>query len=300
LLDDGGVVLMMSDTTEKKQAEELFKTLADNSPVGVFIIQDGIIKFANPHFEKVTGYEKGELLGKESMFLVMPEDRDFAKKRAIEMLKNEKILPYEIRVLAKEGKIVWILQSVISIRFKGRLAVLGNFVNITEKKLMEEKLRNMSIVDDLTQLYNRRGFFMLAEQQMKISKRNNKEMLFFFIDLDGLKSINDTHGHQEGDVALIGAAGILKETFRDTDIIGRIGGDEFAALAVGTSETTRGLLMKRLNEHIDSYNESPKGCYRMSMSVGISVYNPENPSTIDELMSVADTLMYENKKRKKC
>ena len=300
LLDDGGVVLMMSDTTEKKQAEELFKTLADNSPVGVFIIQDGIIKFANPHFEKVTGYEKGELLGKESMFLVMPEDRDFAKKRAVEMLKNEKILPYEIRVLAKEGKIVWILQSVISIRFKGRLAVLGNFVNITEKKLMEEKLRNMSIVDDLTQLYNRRGFFMLAEQQMKISKRNNKEMLFFFIDLDGLKSINDTHGHQEGDVALIGAAGILKETFRDTDIIGRIGGDEFAALAVGTSETTRGLLMKRLNEHIDSYNESPKGCYRMSMSVGISVYNPENPSTIDELMSVADTLMYENKKRKKC
>ena len=248
----------------------------------------------------MTGYEKGELLGKESMFLVMPEDRDFAKKRAIEMLKNEKILPYEIRVLAKEGKIVWILQSVISIRFKGRLAVLGNFVNITEKKLMEEKLRNMSIVDDLTQLYNRRGFFMLAEQQMKISKRNNKEMLFFFIDLDGLKSINDTHGHQEGDVALIGAAGILKETFRDTDIIGRIGGDEFAALAVGTSETTRGLLMKRLNEHIESYNESPKGSYRMSMSVGTSVYNPENPSTIDELMSVADTLMYENKKRKKC
>ena len=77
------------------------------------------------------------------MFLVMPEERDFEKKRPIEMLKNEKILPYEIRVLAKEGKIVWILQSVISIRFKGRLAVLGNFVNITEKKLMEEKLRNM-------------------------------------------------------------------------------------------------------------------------------------------------------------
>jgi|GEM_PF-921741 len=299
LLDDGSVVLMISDITEKKQAEELFKTLADNSPVGVFIIQDGVIKFVNPHFERATGYEESELLGKDSMFLVMPEDRGFAKKRAIEMLKNKKILPYEIRVLTKKGETMWILQSLTSIRFKGRSAVLGSFVNITEKKQMEEKLRNMSIIDELTQLYNRRGFFMLAIQQMKISRRNKKEMLFFFIDLDGLKSINDTFGHQGGDIALIGAAGILKETFRDADVIGRIGGDEFAVLAVGTSKTTGELLMKRLHEHIDSYNNSSKNHYKISMSVGISIYNPENPSTIDELMSVADTLMYEDKKKKK-
>jgi diguanylate cyclase (GGDEF)-like protein len=164
---------------------------------------------------------------------------------------------------------------------------------------MEDKLHAMSIIDELTQLYNRRGFFTLAVQQMKILSRNKKEMLLFFIDLDGLKWINDTLGHQEGDLALIGTANILRETFRDADVIGRIGGDEFAILAVGTSEMTGALLEKRLQEHIDLYNNEIDIIHKLSMSVGVAIYNPECPSTIDELMSKADASMYEEKKRKR-
>ncbi len=298
LLDDGGVVIMLSDITERRQAEELFKTLADNSPVGIYIVQNGKIKFVNPCFERITGYTESELLDKDSMVLVLPEDRGFARKHALEMLKSERIPAYEIRVLAKTGEMRWILQSITSIQYKGKPAILGSFVNITEKKQMEEKLHAMSIIDELTQLYNRRGFFTLAAQQMKISSRNKKEMLFFFIDLDGLKWINDTFGHQEGDLVLVGAAGILRETFRDADVIGRIGGDEFAVLALGTSGMTGASLAKRLQEHIDLYNNETDRLHKLSMSVGISIYDPENPSTIDELMSVADTLMYEDKKKK--
>ena len=298
LLDDGGVVIMLSDITERRQAGELFKTLADNSPVGIYIVQNRKIKFVNPYFERIAGYTESELLDKDAMVLVLPEDRSFARKRALEMLKSERRPAYEIRVLAKTGVMRWILQSIALIQYKGKPAVLGSFVNITEKKQMEEKLHAMSIIDELTQLYNRRGFFTLATQQMKISSRNKKEMLFFFIDLDGLKWINDTFGHQEGDLVLVGAAGILRETFRDADVIGRIGGDELAVLALGTSGMTGVSLAKRLQEHIDLYNNQTDRLHKLSMSVGISIYDPENPSTIDELMSVADTLMYEDKKKK--
>lgn len=292
---------IVRDITERRQAEELFKTLAHNSQVGVCIVQTGKLKFVNRYFERITGYAESELLDKDSMVLVLPEDRDFVRERALEMLKNERMPAYEIRVLTKTGEIKWILQSITSIQFKGKPAVLGNFVDITEKKQMEEKLRTMSIIDELTQLYNRRGFFTLAAQQMKNSSRNKKEMLLFFIDLDGLKWINDTLGHQEGDLALIGTANILRETFRDADVIGRIGGDEFVILAVGTSGisgTTKTLLEKRLQEHIDLYNSEIDILHKLSMSVGIAIYNPEHPSTIDELMSKADTSMYEDKKKK--
>jgi diguanylate cyclase (GGDEF)-like protein/PAS domain S-box-containing protein len=298
LLDDGGAITMLSDVTERRQAEKLFRTLADNSPVGVYIAQTGKFRFVNPYFEKTTGYTESELLDKDAMFSVMPEDRNFARKHALTMLKGEKMSVYEVRVFTKTGEMKWILQSIASIQFKGKPAILGSFVDITEKKQMEEKLRTMSIIDDLTQLYNRRGFFTLAAQQIKIASRNKKEMLFFFIDLDGLKWINDTFGHQEGDLVIVGTAGILRETFREADVIGRIGGDEFAILALGTSGMTRKLLVKRLQEHIDSYNDETDKLYDLSMSVGVAIYDPEKPSTIDELMSMADMLMYEDKKKK--
>ncbi|MCX5815949.1 MAG: PAS domain S-box protein [Proteobacteria bacterium] len=299
MLDDGRTITMLSDITERKQAEELFKTLAHNSPVGVYIVQTGRFKFVNPYFERITGYAESELLDKDAMILVIPDDRNLTREHVLEMLKGEKMSAHEVKVLRKTGETRWILQSITSIQFKGKPAVLGSFVDITEKKQMEEKLRTMSIIDELTQLYNRRGFFTLATQQMKILSRNKKEMLLFFIDLDGLKWINDTLGHQEGDLALIGTANILRETFRDADVMGRIGGDEFAILAVGTSEMTGALLEKRLQEHIDLHNNEIGIVHKLSMSVGVAIYNPECPSTIDELMSKADTSMYEEKKRKR-
>jgi len=161
---------------------------------------------------------------------------------------------------------------------------------------MEEKLRTMSLTDDLTAIYNRRGFFTLAQQQMKVAERTKKDMLLFFADLDKMKQINDTLGHQEGDKALIEIAAIFKEVFRESDIIGRMGGDEFAILAIDTSDETREVLMHRLCNILDNYNRSEGKSYQLSLSIGIAHYNPETPSTLDELMAQADTLMYEEKR----
>ena len=122
-------------------------------------------------------------------------------------------------------------------------------------------------------------------------------MLFFFVDLDKMKHINDTLGHQEGDNALLDVASILKEVFRESDIIGRMGGDEFAVLAIDATDETKDLLTKRLNVILDACNRPDKR-YQLSLSVGISHYDPGHPVSLDELMAQADTLMYEQKRGK--
>lgn len=170
--------------------------------------------------------------------------------------------------------------------------------DITNRKKMEEKLHNLSITDHLTGLYNRRGFFSIADQQIKIAKRMHKGMLLLSADLDYLKIINDTFGHKEGDIALYQTADILKESFRESDIIARIGGDEFVVLQMEDSHINSKVLTERLDMNLEKYNRNNERGYSLSMSVGIARYNPESPCTIEELLSQADTLMYDQKRRK--
>lgn len=181
--------------------------------------------------------------------------------------------------------------------------IIGYLVNERVKLLKrikesEEKYRALALIDELTGLHNRRGFFFLAEQQLKISNRTKKGMLLLFADLDDVKSINDTLGHHEGDRALIATANILKNTFRRSDIIARIGGDEFAILALETSEAVTELLSKRLQENLNSYNVEEARGYKLSLSIGFARYDYESPIALEELLIKADTNMYDKKRKK--
>ncbi len=129
------------DVTERKQAEELYRILANSSPVGVYIVQDGKFQFVNPQFQKYTGFSEDELLGRESLELVHPEDRDRVRENAVAMLKGNRLPPYELRYIVKGGETLWATETVTSINYKGRRAVLGNFIDITEHKQAEEKLQ---------------------------------------------------------------------------------------------------------------------------------------------------------------
>jgi diguanylate cyclase (GGDEF)-like protein len=184
----------------------------------------------------------------------------------------------------------------VSRKFGGVAVILND---ITERKQLEEQLLTMSVVDELTGLYNRRGFFTLARQQFKSSERAKKDMLLFFADLDNMKQINDKLGHMEGDRALVEIATALKEVFRESDIVGRIGGDEFAILAIDTVDGTGEVLRNRLYNVLDNYNGLENRNYALSLSMGIAHYDPEQLSSLDELMAQADVLMYEDKKKKK-
>jgi diguanylate cyclase (GGDEF)-like protein len=161
----------------------------------------------------------------------------------------------------------------------------------------EETLRVISLTDDLTGLYNRRRFFVLTEQYLKVALRNKKRLSLLFIDMDDLKWINDNCGHNEGDQALVEFAKILKQSFRESDIIARIGGDEFVVLFVSADENTERLL-DRLHENLKEYNDQRSRRYPLSISVGTAQFDPESPVSIDELLSKADASMYAQKRKK--
>jgi diguanylate cyclase (GGDEF)-like protein/PAS domain S-box-containing protein len=282
-----------------QESEELYRVLAEKSFAGVYVIQDGKICFINSNGASHAGYTPEELIGKDSISFVHPEDRESLKKNAVEMLRGERTLPYEFRMITKEGKIIWFMETVTSIHWRGKRAILGNSMDLTERKSMEAQIHSLSITDPLTGLHNRRGFLTLAEQQMKFSDRHQRNMLLFFADLDGMKRINDTLGHEEGDAALIDVAAILKETFRSSDIIARIGGDEFAVLAIDVTGISPETIMSRLQHQINDHNKKETRLYNISISMGIAHYYPENPCSLDDLMSRADKLMYKQKRSKR-
>lgn len=159
----------------------------------------------------------------------------------------------------------------------------------------QEKLRVMAVTDELTGLLNRRGFFSLAEQQMKMARRNKKRVYMVYIDIDNMKEVNDRLGHQEGDAALIDAACLLKATFRDSDIIARIGGDEFVVIPVESEETSLKTITDRLQKNIELHNQTTHRGHSLSLSFGISYFDPENDDPLDRVLSRADKLMLEQK-----
>jgi diguanylate cyclase (GGDEF)-like protein len=170
---------------------------------------------------------------------------------------------------------------------------------LSRQKELEEELRTLSLTDDLTGLYNRRGFFTLAEQQLKMAKRLKRGVLLLYADIDNLKTINDTYGHREGASAIINTANILKATYRESDIIARIGGDEFVAFPVGALEDNAEAITSRLKNNIDTHNRESDRRYRLSVSIGIKECVPQSPYTLEDMINEADELMYKQKKSRK-
>jgi len=171
--------------------------------------------------------------------------------------------------------------------------------SIREKERVTKELRNMALIDELTGLYNRRGFMTLAEQHLKLSERIDKESFLLFMDIDNLKWVNDNLGHNEGDRVLIESAKILKKTFRKSDILARIGGDEFVLLGLKSGENDKDILLSRLNKKIELRNKRRIHPYTLSLSIGTAVYDPRNPVSLKGLLEEADKQMYQEKKKKK-
>jgi len=162
-------------------------------------------------------------------------------------------------------------------------------------KRSEEELRTLSYIDELTGLYNRRGFLTIAAKQLKISRRAKDNLLILYADLDGMKWINDTLGHSEGDLALLKTSEALKNTFRESDIIGRLGGDEFAVLAIPADQDSASVIKERLAGQLDILNMRGRQKYYLSLSIGTVNCLTEATATIEDLLDRADKLMYADK-----
>lgn len=282
---------------EKAYLEQLFGSAQEAI---VMCDNDGRVQNANTEFLTLFGYELDEIVGRFVDELVAPKDklgdavsitRDvvLGARKALETIRQR-----------KDGELVnvSVLAAPIIVGSK-QVGVYGIYRDITDRKRWEKELRALSLVDDLTKLYNRRGFTALAKQQIILADRTNRSAITLFVDLDNMKWINDNFGHQEGDRALIAVANILKRTFRRSDIIARFGGDEFVVFAIEAATYSNGALIIRLNTNLDQYNKKANLPYRLSLSIGAATYNPKNPCSIEDLIARADAAMYEQKKSKK-
>jgi diguanylate cyclase (GGDEF)-like protein len=168
-----------------------------------------------------------------------------------------------------------------------------------ERRRFQDSLPRLAFLDELTGLCNRRGFFLLAEHQLQLARRNRRNLLLLFMDLDGLKQINDTFGHREGDLALTRTAAILCTTFRGSDVVGRLGGDEFGVLTWEDSEQSAGAVVTRLLRNVQRCNAEASCRHVLSLSLGIARFDPAGLSTVEELMARADKALYEQKRGKR-
>ena len=199
---------------------------------------------------------------------------------------------YELKVRLEVGGRIIELQRVLAERVEELEAA------VVERQRAEEALRNLTLSDDLTSLFNRRGFFTLAQQHFKTVRRRNQSSLLIYADMDGLKHINDTFGHNEGSNAICRVADILRETFRDSDIVARIGGDEFAILAADVPPFGIAVVTDRLRANLRRHNAANDLGYDLSLSIGSVGIDAANTLTVEELIDQADLAMYENKRSK--
>ena len=168
-----------------------------------------------------------------------------------------------------------------------------------ERHRLLSALRSLSLIDDLTGLYNRRGFADLGGQYLKLARRAARGVALVYVDLDRFKTINDTLGHHVGDRALLKMADLLKTVFRRSDIIARMGGDEFAVLAVEGSGDGPRLLLDRLRERIDEFNQSSREPYQLALSIGMVHHDGDDRVRLEDLITQADAAMYEHKRSKR-
>jgi diguanylate cyclase (GGDEF)-like protein len=174
-------------------------------------------------------------------------------------------------------------------------------VRMVQRALREEMLRDLSLHDDLTGLYNRRGLLALAEQRVREAERNRRGFDVVFADLDGLKRINDSLGHPHGDHAIQDAARLIRASFPEPDVVARLGGDEFAVLVLSDPSGGGGVeaATARLNEAVARHNAESGRPFELSISLGVSRFDPAAPRSIESLLDAADQQMYVQKRAKR-
>ena len=191
-------------------------------------------------------------------------------------------------------------QGVQDFLAKGRLdrpTLVRSLRFSIERHRFQKSLQSLSLIDDLTGLCNRRGFIALAGQHLRMIQRKGAALLIY-LDLDGLKLINDTYGHLEGNRALIVTANILRSSFRQSDILARLGGDEFCVLMTDAGQDSAQQVRKRMQQRTDFVNALSSWRFHLSLSVGIADVPVVHQPSLDDLLRAADALMYEEKRSK--
>ncbi|HEX6309321.1 MAG TPA: diguanylate cyclase [Longimicrobiales bacterium] len=285
-----------------------FEQLFDASPEAIVVL-DGEDRVArvNREFERLFGYTSSEAQGRTINDLIVPSELQSSAISLTRDVAAGRSVHAEAVRRRKDGTLLRVAIRGTPVVVQGdQVAVYGIYRDITAQKEAEEALRRLSTTDELTGLFNRRGFFLLAEQQLRLAARRHAELLLLFIDIDEFKQINDAHGHLEGDRVLSDVGNVLRSCFRESDIVSRMGdvsgvlarmgGDEFVLLAIDAGTRGEEILTERLHERVRQYNADSGRPYTLSVSVGALRFAPGPDVTIDSLIATADRLMYSQKR----
>ncbi|MBU0485825.1 MAG: sensor domain-containing diguanylate cyclase [Proteobacteria bacterium] len=289
------------NSPDKSRYNAIVETAVD----AIIVVDDQarIVKWPS-QAELLCGWSSNEIIG-QPIFKIMPERyRNMHKSRFQEVISGSRGNVFgkriEASVMYRDEYEVPVELAVALTKADDHHEITLFMHDITERKKGMSQLHQMSVTDDLTGIFNRRGFLTLADKQLKIACRSLGEIFLVYVDFDNMKWINDNLGHKYGDEALIETTEILKKTFREADLIGRVGGDEFVVLLTDKKNTkNENSVIKRLEKNINQANSLKNRQYKVLLSIGIVHYDPEAPCNIEDLMSKADLLMYENKKQKK-
>jgi diguanylate cyclase (GGDEF)-like protein/PAS domain S-box-containing protein len=295
-----GASVVARDITERKRAADSLAQQAaamKASMDGIAIIDHtGVCIYLNDAYAKIFGHADPEsLIGASWEMFYFDEELKRLKEQVMPAVWRDGSWRGEAMGLKHNGGTLPLEISISSVDGGGLVQVVRD---ITERKEIEETLRNSSLKDDLTGLFNRRGLLKQAAPYFDFARRQKENLLLLFIDLDGMKKINDEFGHNEGDNALINTAAILNSTFRSSDIIARLGGDEFTVLVTDLNANKEDAIT-RLNENLKAFNATATRGHKLAFSIGVATLEPERMTCFEELLEQADQAMYEQKRMKR-
>lgn len=291
------------ETTQRglRESEERMRRLSDFAFEGIAVVDGAEIIDCNSALALMLGRPRDTIVGGQPLDFVVPADRE---RVAVVLAAGGDTL-FEARVFRGDGSIVPVEIRGRGEQIGGRPCRVAVVRDISERKLLDaardretEALRNLSMVDELTGLHNRRAFMALLDEELERARRLNRRALLLFCDVDGLKPINDAFGHDEGDRLLRAFAGVLRETFRENDVLARLGGDEFVVFSKNVPSDADDLVIVRLERAIETFNERTRRDYSMQVSIGAAPYEPAVHEGIgaDELIASADAAMYSRKR----
>ncbi|MFX0560006.1 diguanylate cyclase [Tepidibacillus infernus] len=288
---------LVRDITERKiiektlmETEAKYRSLVEGAFVGIYIYQNGRIIYANPRFKEIIGYTNQELAQINILDLIIPEDKELLTKYA-KMSQNVEHIHEHIRGIKKDGSIIYIELHASKTVYHDKNAFIGTIHDVTEQKKVEKKINQLAFYDALTGLSNRYLLNKYLQYFIKRSEQQKMITALMFIDLDRFKLVNDTLGHNVGDLLLQQAAERLKNCIRQNDLVSHYGGDKFVVLLenIGRNEVTK-IAERMLNEFKSPFLLMGHVTF-VTPSIGISIY-PYDGEDIETLIRSADIAMY--------
>lgn len=275
-----------------RESEQRFRALAESVASGILIYQGVACKYANRKAEEITGYTREQLALVSSWEIIHPDSRDLLIEACLTRVQsNQASQQFELKILTKNGEARWVDLTLGKIEISGAPGGLFTINDITERKMAEQEILLMAGNDPLTGLANGRYLLDSFNAETKRYARTERPFSLLIFDLDGLKQINDSHGHLVGSRALCRVANVLRSQCRNIDIISRPGGDEFTVILPETTMDGAQTFAKRICQRLEDDHQHPQ----LTASVGVAVY--AGAGTFEELFSKADQALYAMKSR---